>query len=188
MLPCKLQTHVTNELIKIVRDIAKTVPTLQTSSKEAIVDAGVHVEALGGDSVKKLDTEQPSQTQSLTSPNSTLYAAAVGMPKKSAGEIKFEPFTKDYPDQCTVEEFVLDVAIHCNRSAEKAAEWIRRLKAQDIDTVGDLHRLQEDDWIKLNLTVFATRALRNALAGRQVAAAMTSPRSNNASSESHTDH
>ena len=79
---------------------------------------------------------------------------------------------------------MLDVTQHCNRPPEKAAEWIRRLKAQDIDTVGDLHRLQEDDWLKLNLTVFATRALRNALAGRQVAAAITSPRSSTVNGKS----
>lgn len=135
-----------------------------------------HKKAARESEVASENNDARQASQNPISPNSTLYAATVGMQKKVAGDIKFEPFTKDYPDQCTVEEFVLDVAIHCNRSAEKAAEWIRRLKAQDIDTVGDLHRLQEDDWIKLNLTVFATRALRNALAGRQVAAAMTSPR------------
>lgn len=154
----------TNEIVRILRDFGP--------------------EALAREIAQKNDAEQSkpeseqaannSSSQTPISPNSALY----GSGKKVAGDIKFEPFTKDYPDQCTVEEFVLDVAIHCNRSAEKAAEWIRRLKAQDIDTVGDLHRLQEDDWIKLNLTVFATRALRNALAGRQVAAAMTSPRNN----------
>lgn len=144
-----------------------------------------------GDLLKRASTDivdhSSQQAQNPISPNSTLYAAVVSGQKKIPTDIKFEPFTKDYPDQCTVEEFVLDVAIHCNRSAEKAAEWIRRLKAQDIDTVGDLHRLQEDDWIKLNLTVFATRALRNALAGRQVAAAMTSPRTS-APVETVTDH
>jgi hypothetical protein len=157
-----------------VRDIVKN--SSGHAHRESASDLIVAATASGiaGEATDKQDM---TVQQNPTSPNSTLYAAIVGMSKKVANDIKFEPFTKDYPDPCTVEEFVLDVAIHCNRSAEKAAEWIRRLKAQDIDTVGDLHRLQEEDWIKLNLKVFATRALRNALAGRQVAAAMTSPRS-----------
>lgn len=182
----KLQAYVTNELMRVIRELTKTSSQISSSHTDATAQSEQTV-----DSSKRCPADQlenvPTQSQHPISPNSTLYATVVYNQKKIPTDIKFEPFTKDYPDQCTVEEFVLDVAIHCNRSAEKAAEWIRRLKAQDIDTVGDLHRLQEDDWIKLNLTVFATRALRNALAGRQVAAAMTSPRSN-APVESTGDH
>ena len=45
-------------------------------------------------------------------------------------------------------------------------------------TVGDLRDLEDDDWTGMGLTVFACRALRNALTGR------SRPAASNASSAS----
>lgn len=67
-----------------------------------------------------------------------------------------------------LDDFVSEVAALCNRPAEKAAEWIHVLKNQDLMRVGDLRDLQDEDWNRLNLTVFATRALRNALRGTKI--------------------
>ena len=52
------------------------------------------------------------------------------------------------------------------RGADKAKEWLAKLQNQDIMTVGDLRDLEDDDWTGMGLTVFACRALRNALSGR----------------------
>ena len=75
----------------------------------------------------------------------------------------FEPMARDYPNDFPIEDFVLDVASNCNRDPEKANEWLSKLKNQDIMTVGDLRDLLDDDWAHLNLTVFASRALKNGL-------------------------
>ncbi|ORX95084.1 kinase-like protein [Basidiobolus meristosporus CBS 931.73] len=72
----------------------------------------------------------------------------------------------EYTDDCPIEDIVKDVAIATNRSIEKAHDWLVRLHDQDIVTVGDLRELHDEDWVGLGLTVFARRALRNALYGR----------------------
>lgn len=73
---------------------------------------------------------------------------------------------KDYADSAPIEDMVYDTASLTNRGADKATEWIIKLKAQDVLTVGDLRDLHEEDWAGLGLTVFASRALRNCLRGR----------------------
>ena len=75
----------------------------------------------------------------------------------------FEPMSRDYPNDFPIEDFVMDVASNCNRDAEKANEWLLKLKNQDIMTVGDLRDLLDDDWAHLSLTVFASRAIKNGL-------------------------
>lgn len=75
----------------------------------------------------------------------------------------FEPMSRDYPNDFPIEDFVMDVASNCNRDNDKANEWLLKLKNQDIMTVGDLRDLLDDDWAHMNLTVFASRALKNGL-------------------------
>ena len=75
---------------------------------------------------------------------------------------------KDYRDEQAIEDLVKDTALVNNRGLEKATEWLQRLKTQDIMTVGDLRDLHDEDWSSLGLTVFAGRALRNALHGKSV--------------------
>ena len=68
-----------------------------------------------------------------------------------------------------------------NRDLDKAEEWLQRLKAQDLMTVGDLRDLHDEDWASLGLTVFASRALRNALHGKG-ARATVSPKTGKSTS------
>ncbi|KAI9292148.1 kinase-like protein [Neoconidiobolus thromboides FSU 785] len=74
----------------------------------------------------------------------------------------------EYSDDSPIEEIVFDTASLTNRGADKASEWLIKLKTQDVVTVGDLRDLHEEDWSNLGLTVFASRALRNCLRGRNV--------------------
>jgi WNK lysine deficient protein kinase len=48
-----------------------------------------------------------------------------------------------------IEELVKDTAISTKRGLEKAKEWLHKLRAQDVMTVGDLRDLQEEDWQSL---------------------------------------
>ncbi|KAK4517447.1 uncharacterized protein ATC70_000783 [Mucor velutinosus] len=73
---------------------------------------------------------------------------------------------KEYFDDANVDEFVYDTAKATNRDPSKAEEWIRKLKDQDIMTVGDLKELLDEDWSSIGLTVFAIRALKNMLHNR----------------------
>ena len=88
----------------------------------------------------------------------------------------FEPMSRDYPNEFPIDDFVLDVASNCNRDADKANEWLLKLKNQDIMTVGDLRDLLDDDWAHLNLTVFASRALKNGLQSARKQSSSMSPR------------
>lgn len=72
----------------------------------------------------------------------------------------------EYFDDTNVDEFVYDTAKATNRDPSKAEEWIRKLKDQDIMTVGDLRELLDEDWSGIGLTVFAIRALKNMLHNR----------------------
>jgi WNK lysine deficient protein kinase len=79
---------------------------------------------------------------------------------------------------------VKDTALASKRGLEKAIEWLAKLKEQDIMTVGDLRDLQDDDWQSLylllidcrGLTVFASRALKNALYGKPARSIAPSPK------------
>lgn len=88
----------------------------------------------------------------------------------------FEPLTRDYPNDFPIEDFVADVATSCNRDVDKANEWLYKLKNQDIMTVGDLRDLLDDDWAHLQLTVFASRALKNGLQNTRKQSTSMSPR------------
>jgi hypothetical protein len=85
-----------------------------------------------------------------------------------SGASNLEQLPRDFSDNVPIEEFISELATFYNRGIEKATEWLRILKGEDIDSVGDLRGLQEDDWAKLNLTVFACRAMKNALKSRTV--------------------
>ena len=74
---------------------------------------------------------------------------------------------REYPDNVPIEDFVSEVAMAYNRGLDKAGEWLGKLKYEDIDTIGDLRKLQEEDWVRLGLTVFASRALKNAMIGKE---------------------
>ncbi|KAI9315364.1 kinase-like domain-containing protein [Dichotomocladium elegans] len=79
-----------------------------------------------------------------------------------------------YADDTPIEQFVQDCARVSHRNADKAHEWIIKLKNQDIMTVGDLRDLHDEDWAGIGLTVFALRALKNLLRGKRLANITTS--------------
>ncbi|EGF76496.1 hypothetical protein BATDEDRAFT_92667 [Batrachochytrium dendrobatidis JAM81] len=76
------------------------------------------------------------------------------------------PLANEYSDDQNINELVNDVAAATKRGSDKVTEWLGRLNTQDIMTVGDLRDLQDEDWSSLGLTVFASRALKNALYGK----------------------
>ena len=86
---------------------------------------------------------------------------------------------REYSDNVSIEDFVSEVATAYNRGLDKASEWLGKLKFEDIDTVGDLRKLQEEDWAKLGLTVFASRALKNAMNGNSSAGKTNCPSKTN---------
>lgn len=69
----------------------------------------------------------------------------------------------EYLDTCTVDKFAKSVAEATNRTESTAETWAAALKSQDIKTVGDLRLLVEEDWEMMQLPVFASRAMKNAL-------------------------
>lgn len=76
----------------------------------------------------------------------------------------------EYSDDTDISVFVTDCALASHRGADKAQEWAKKLKNQDIMTVGDLRDLHDEDWAGIGLTVFALRALKNMLKGKRLAA------------------
>ena len=74
----------------------------------------------------------------------------------------------DFHLNMPIEEFIAEVAAFVHRPLEKAAEWLAILKSQDLMTVGDLCALLDEDWNRLGMTVFATRAIRNSLKGAKL--------------------
>ncbi|RUS14497.1 kinase-like domain-containing protein [Endogone sp. FLAS-F59071] len=75
---------------------------------------------------------------------------------------------KEYPSDTPIIELVRDAASATNRGMDKANEWVKKLENQDIMTVGDLRDLHDEDWSGIGLTVFALRALKNALTGKRI--------------------
>ncbi|KAF1802516.1 kinase-like domain-containing protein [Mucor lusitanicus] len=75
--------------------------------------------------------------------------------------------SSEYPNDTSIETFVLETAASTNRNKDKALEWVRKLQNQDIMTVGDLRDLHDEDWAGIGLTVFALRALKNMLVGKK---------------------
>jgi len=73
----------------------------------------------------------------------------------------------EYSDETRIDDIVRDTASATGRGMDKAQEWLKKLKNQDIMTVGDLRGLHDEDWTGIGLTVFALRALKNVLSGKR---------------------
>lgn len=71
-----------------------------------------------------------------------------------------------FPDTAPIEELVMEAASLTKRCNEISKEWIEIFKQADIDTVGELRVLTEEDWNTLSLTVFGARAIKNMLFGK----------------------
>jgi len=92
---------------------------------------------------------------------------------------------KEYPDETPIEQFVRETALAINRDIDKANDWSKKLESQDIMTVGELRALMDEDWGQIGLTVFASRALKNALHGKTLRSSPhIVPRANSAASTS----
>lgn len=72
----------------------------------------------------------------------------------------------EYRNSVGSEEFVMDVAAATKRVRSTAENWHGVLVRQDIQTVGELRLLVEEDWESLGLPVFASRAMKNMLYGK----------------------
>ncbi|AFM98281.1 putative serine/threonine kinase [Encephalitozoon hellem ATCC 50504] len=72
---------------------------------------------------------------------------------------------RKYDEDVSIEEFVADVSAATKRSSETATNWIKTFKSNDIDSVFELKILVDEDWDKLGLTVFSSRAMKNMLYG-----------------------
>lgn len=176
VLSIRFKPYVVGELVKTLRDFARfkhTVPIIDPDAhcahchlgtcQGAVVNAG---QGQTGGSV-----EPPRKPRTITRVHDPEPVAppkkddAVRRPSVCPEASAHDGLPiREYTNECPIDDFVADVAGQLGRDQEKAAEWISRLKPQDIQTVGDLRALQEGDWHQLGLTVFATRAFKNAMA------------------------
>lgn len=69
---------------------------------------------------------------------------------------------KEYSNESTVEDLLSETAQKHGRP-ELFNIWLQKVKCQDIRTVGELKLLREEDWEKLDLSVFSYRVIRNAI-------------------------
>jgi WNK lysine deficient protein kinase len=72
---------------------------------------------------------------------------------------------KKYENNVFIEEFANDVAEITRRSIETATNWVKILRSHDIYNTTDLRVLVDEDWDKLGLSVYITRAMKNMLYG-----------------------
>ncbi|KAI1317083.1 ATP binding [Mortierella claussenii] len=158
VLPQRYQRFITHDINRILRELAGT-----NDKKDS---AGLHPpssplmqhsnQSHGAISPMALEISNPiAQTSGLSRRNSNPEYAG-------DEELPFKEYLPDTP----IEELVNDTAMAYHRGPDKASEWLAKLKNQDIMTVGDLKDLQDSDWAGFGLTVFAYRALRNRLFGK----------------------
>lgn len=76
--------------------------------------------------------------------------------------LKVDENMKEYTNESTVEDLLLETAQKHSRP-ELASIWLQKVKCQEIQTVGELKLLREEDWEQLGLTVFSYRVIRNAI-------------------------
>lgn len=72
---------------------------------------------------------------------------------------------KKYDNSILIEEFAYDTAEITRRTSETAKNWIKILRNNDIYNTTDLKFLVDEDWDKLGLSVFISRAMKNMLFG-----------------------
>lgn len=70
-----------------------------------------------------------------------------------------------YKNNTPISQFVFECAMITGRTEETAKSWIKALKEEHIETVFDLKLMAYEDWEKLPLTVFASRAMQNMIYG-----------------------
>nr|KAJ3417671.1 ATP binding [Polyrhizophydium stewartii] len=148
VLPAKYQNLITTEINRILREMSRP-PASEDKNRE--------------------ESRQQVQPGWNTVPRAAASDTQIPLSRR-ASVAEFNEFedipAKEYSDSQPIADLVTDVAVATKRGADKIAEWLSRLNTQDIMTVGDLRDLQDEDWSNLGLTVFASRALKNALYGK----------------------
>ncbi|KXN68769.1 kinase-like protein [Conidiobolus coronatus NRRL 28638] len=138
----------------------KSVSSLTSSGKNILMNA---LKMFRGEKAPEDVPNSLPRTESLPVTNISTQPLKDSHSQWFADEEQDTLINKEYPDDCPVEEIVQDTVLATNRGPEKIVDWLAKLHAQDIVTVGDLRDLHEADWASLGLTVFASRALRNSL-------------------------
>lgn len=163
VLPQRYQRIITHDINRILRELAGTGDKKDiaglTPSSPMLTNGHSH----GAVSQLTLDG-------SVTSPLSQMPRNGTSLSRKNSnpdwgGEVEL-PF-KEYSMDAPIEDLVNDTAMAYHRGPDKANEWLAKLKNQDIVTIGDLKDMQDSDWAGFDLTVFASRALRNRLFGKR---------------------
>ncbi|KAF9425925.1 hypothetical protein BGZ94_007098, partial [Podila epigama] len=166
VLPQRYQRFITHDINRILRELAgsndkKDAASLHAPSSPPSLQS----------SQSQPGTVTPLTLDTVVSSPQTMQAGATGLSRKNSNpeyhtevELPFKEYSPDAP----IEDLVRDTAMAYHRSPDKANEWLVKLKNQDIMTVGDLKDLQDSDWAGFDLTVFASRALRNRLFGKNI--------------------
>jgi serine/threonine protein kinase len=84
-----------------------------------------------------------------------------GIPSKEK-QLPINLKLKDFKNKMKIKDFLIEICENINRS-ELVSKWEDRLLAEDIQTVGELKSLHQDDWNRLGLTVFGHRILKNVI-------------------------
>ncbi|KAF9086947.1 hypothetical protein BGX27_003038 [Mortierella sp. AM989] len=166
VLPQKYQRIITHDINRILRELAGTSDKkdsagLTPSSPMLLTNGLSH----GAISHLNLDTIPGSQTPPPVTKGASPLSRRNSNPEYVVVEEEI-PF-KEYSVDAPIEDLVNDTAMAYHRGPDKANEWLEKLKKQDIMTIGDLKDLQDSDWAGFDLTVFASRALRNRLFGKR---------------------
>ncbi|KAG0305757.1 hypothetical protein BGZ98_003620 [Dissophora globulifera] len=160
VLPQRYQRFITHDINRILRELAGTGDKKDGAGAHPSSSPMMqHNHPYGAVSPMALDVSNPmNHTGSTTSLTLGSYNADLA----SDVELPFKEYLPDTP----IEELVNDTAMAYHRGPDKVQEWLSKLQNQDIMTVGDLKDMQDSDWAGFGLTVFASRALRNRLLGR----------------------
>jgi hypothetical protein len=168
----KYQALITHEINRILRDVAKISQISEDQNKEENKKLWKRPLTKEEEMVNRkglLEQEKKGSLIDVDLKRKTGFDESKLKSDKSEHllvvDLKDE-FIVEYADEQPIEDLVRDTAILNNRGSDKAQEWLAGLKAQDIMTVGDLRDLHDEDWANLGLTVFASRALRNLLYGK----------------------
>ncbi|KAG0026116.1 ATP binding [Podila clonocystis] len=177
VLPQKYQRFITHDINRILRELAGTsdkkdsavgIPSSPMLHHQNGVNGGLN----GLSSVVShlsLDTSNTASSSSASTGSPQSHARTNSLSRtlsrpewNGEDELPFKEYSLDTP----IEDLVNDTAMAYHRGPDKANEWLVKLKNQDIMTIGDLKDLQDSDWAGFDLTVFASRALRNRLFGK----------------------
>ncbi|KAF9182603.1 hypothetical protein BGZ51_004656 [Haplosporangium sp. Z 767] len=164
VLPQKYQRYITHDINRILRELTET--SDKKDSAGLTPPSPMLVLVTNGHSH---GTVSHLALDAISSPTTPLARSPLSRRDSNPDwgceeEFPFKEYSLDAP----IEDLVNDTAVACHRGPDKANEWLAKLKNQDIMTIGDLKDLQDSDWAGFDLTVFASRALRNRLFGKNI--------------------